>query len=152
MDSQRLIKMIQRIDICKDFDPNTRKMLNDCYDVLLDSAAEIGKLRMENDRLNVENIAMKITNRFELEEAITNAWGIKDDIDLISSNLEVMTTDERLNALHGVSILADLKFQKITDCLDKFVSEKTFQEKTNSSTPFVFDDAFDYELGITDFD
>lgn len=50
MDTGRITKMMERIDRIKDLDPFNRKILNDCYDVLLDSATEIAKLRVENER------------------------------------------------------------------------------------------------------
>lgn len=50
MDTKRLTKMMERIDRIKDVDPFNRRVLNDCYDVLLDSATEIARLRVENER------------------------------------------------------------------------------------------------------
>lgn len=94
---------------------------------------------------------MKTIPAFKLEEAIMNAWNTKEDIDMLRSNIEGMSLDEKIDVLNGISILMDLKFQNIMNCLNDAMQEETVA-KTNISNPFVFDDAFDYEVGLSDFD
>lgn len=52
MQIKKLTNLLKRLDLCKDADPYNRMLLNDCFDVLMDCAVEIAKVRVENNILN----------------------------------------------------------------------------------------------------
>lgn len=44
-------KIISRLELVKDVDPFNAKLLNDCYNALVDQQAEIERLRYHNNNL-----------------------------------------------------------------------------------------------------
>ena len=54
-------------------------------------------------------------NRFELEQYIFHAWQITDDLQLLLDNVseDALSPDDLQNALLGLKVLYQLKFEKL---------------------------------------
>ena len=48
---QRAIKILNRLDLIKNLDPHNKKLLNDCFNVIMDLHDEIIRLETHNNRL-----------------------------------------------------------------------------------------------------
>jgi|TARA_B110000503_G_scaffold34937_1_gene57097 hypothetical protein len=68
-------------------------------------------------------------DRFDLEQAIMNAWSTCDDIDLIYHNtdkldLNAKDCDDLQNQLLGLRSIAELRFEKVWDIFESLVSTR----------------------------
>ena len=63
---ERAVKILGRLDLVKNVDPYNQKLLNDCFDVIMDLHHEVVRLETHNARL----LNVIYQNQSELE--ITN--------------------------------------------------------------------------------
>lgn len=66
--------------------------------------------------------------RFDLEQNILDCWKVTDDIDLLytsimDNNYADMTVDTIANALLGMKVMYDLKFNKTWESFEKTLEE-----------------------------
>jgi len=47
----KAIKLLNRLDLVKNIDPHNKKLLNDCFDTIMDMHEEIVRLETHNNRL-----------------------------------------------------------------------------------------------------
>jgi len=48
---ERAVKILGRLDLVKNVDPYNQKLLNDCFDVIMDLHHEVVRLETHNSRL-----------------------------------------------------------------------------------------------------
>lgn len=67
-----------------------------------------------------------MSNRFDLEQQILDAWKITDEIELVYENIlnRDMSKDEITNVLLGLKSLYQLKFNKLWDTFEQCVGNK----------------------------
>ncbi len=64
-------------------------------------------------------------DRFVLEQDIMECWGVVDDIKVLTGNPGLMNDPQRMdNALNAVSVLYQLKFEKLFDTFETLVHER----------------------------
>lgn len=68
-------------------------------------------------------------DRFELENAIMNAWNTADDIELLADAVlnEELTTDEIANALIGLKQLHSMRAKKTFDIFESLIESGDIQ-------------------------
>lgn len=68
-------------------------------------------------------------DRFELENAIMNAWNTADDIELLADAVlnDELTTDEIANALIGLKQLHSLRAKKTFDIFEELTESGDIQ-------------------------
>tara|TARA_R110000868_G_scaffold107_3_gene1050 strand:- start:112 stop:435 length:324 start_codon:yes stop_codon:yes gene_type:complete len=76
-------------------------------------------------------------DRFDLEQAIMNAWSTCDDIDLIYHNtdkldLNAKDCDDLQNQLLGLRSIAELRFEKVWDIFESLVSTRKLDTYNSS--------------------
>ena len=78
-------------------------------------------------------------DRFDLEQAIIEAWHVVDDLKLLMHRLEYMNEDQIASAIHGLEIFADMRFESLWDTYENCLSnerlkngEKRAEEITKS--------------------
>jgi hypothetical protein len=72
--------------------------------------------------------------RFDLEQDILNAWGVKEELQMFLSQYidspKVLTEDEVWNYIHGIAMVSDLRFNRLWDTykqvleLDEYAPEE----------------------------
>ena len=62
--------------------------------------------------------------RFVLEERITDAWHIFDDLKVLRDNADNLTEDEFYNILNGLLDLGEIKMQMLWKSFEKCVQDK----------------------------
>lgn len=68
-----------------------------------------------------------ITDRFDLEQNIMKTWNVTEDIGLIYENVmenDKMTKDDIANALLGLQVLYEMKFEKLWNNFEKLIKDK----------------------------
>ena len=67
-----------------------------------------------------------MVDRFDLEQGIMKCWNVTEDIDLLFENVmdTEMTKDDIANALLGMKVMYDMKFEKLFKCFETLVHEK----------------------------
>lgn len=66
-----------------------------------------------------------MSNRFDLEQQILDAWKITDDIQLAyECSMNSNDKDQLANLLLGLKTLYDLKFNKMWDTFEECVSKR----------------------------
>lgn len=67
-----------------------------------------------------------VSNRFDLEQQILDAWKVTDDINLVYGSVmeTTMTQDEIANVLLGMKALYELKFNRLWDTFEKCVHNR----------------------------
>ena len=73
----------------------------------------------------------KPVDRFDLEEAIMNAWRTSDDIKAFYNSSEYMDEDQMMNALLGLEIFAEMRFNELWNTFEQCISNGIFYEDTN---------------------
>ena len=68
-------------------------------------------------------------NRFDLEEAIMNAWRTTDDIKAFYKSSEYMDEDQTMNALLGLEIFAEMRFNELWNTFEKCINNGVFDDK-----------------------
>ena len=66
-----------------------------------------------------------MTDRFDLESQIMNAWQVVEDLQLLyrKAGEGDLTPDEWANALLGLSTIYALRFQELFSCFEKIIAE-----------------------------
>ena len=72
----------------------------------------------------------KPVDRFDLEEAIMNAWRTSDDIKAFYNSSEYMDEDQVMNALMGLEIFAEMRFNELWNTFEKCISNGVFDDST----------------------
>ena len=72
----------------------------------------------------------KPIDRFDLEEAIMNAWRTSDDIKAFYKSSEYMDEDQVMNALMGLEIFAEMRFNELWDTFEQCISNGIFDDST----------------------
>ena len=62
--------------------------------------------------------------RFVLEERITDAWCIFDDLKVLRDNADDLSEDEFYNILNGLLDLGEIKMQMLWKSFEKCVKDK----------------------------
>ena len=69
-------------------------------------------------------------NRFDLEEAIMKAWRTSDDIKALYTSAEHMDEDQMINALLGLEIFAEMRFNELWNTFEQCISNGIFDDST----------------------
>lgn len=72
----------------------------------------------------------KPVDRFDLEEAIMNAWRTSDDIKAFYKSSEYMDEDQVMNALMGLEIFAEMRFNELWNTFEQCISNGVFDDST----------------------
>ena len=67
-------------------------------------------------------------SRFDLEEAIMNAWRTTDDIKALYKSSEYMDEDQLMNALLGLEIFAEMRFNELWNTFEKCINNGVFDD------------------------
>ena len=70
----------------------------------------------------------KPVDRFDLEEAIMNAWRTSDDIKAFYKSSEYMDEDQVMNALMGLEIFAEMRFNELWNTFEQCISNGIFYD------------------------
>ncbi len=70
----------------------------------------------------------KPVDRFDLEEAIMNAWRTSDDIKAFYKSAEYMDEDQVMNALIGLEIFAEMRFNELWNIFEQCISNGIFYD------------------------
>ena len=76
----------------------------------------------------------KPVDRFDLEEAIMNAWRTSDDIKAFYNSSEYMDEDQVMNALMGLEIFAEMRFNELWNTFEQCISNGIFYDDINRGT------------------
>jgi hypothetical protein len=76
------------------------------------------------------NDKSKPVDRFDLEEAIMKAWRTSDDIKALYTSAERMDEDQMMNALLGLEIFAEMRFDELWNTFEQCVSNGVFDDST----------------------
>lgn len=71
----------------------------------------------------------KLTS-FDLEDKIMQVWQTKSDIELMITSFETMDEDQKINALIGLELLCDMRFNDLWDTYEKVISNQQQQHST----------------------
>ena len=65
-------------------------------------------------------------DRFDLEQNIMRCWSVTEDIDLLYENVmeSDMSQDDIANALLGLRVMYEMKFQKLWDNFETLIKDK----------------------------
>ena len=69
-------------------------------------------------------------DRFDLEDAIMKAWRTTDDIKAFYTSAEHMDEDQVINALIGLEIFAEMRFNELWNTFEQCVSNGVFDDST----------------------
>jgi len=69
-------------------------------------------------------------DRFDLEEAIMKAWRTSDDIKALYTSAERMDEDQMVNALLGLEIFAEMRFEELWNIYEQCISNRIFDDST----------------------
>ena len=69
-------------------------------------------------------------DRFDLEEAIMKAWRTSDDIKALYTSAECMDEDQMVNALLGLEIFAEMRFEELWNTFEQCISNGIFDDST----------------------
>ena len=75
----------------------------------------------------------KPVDRFDLEEAIMNAWRTSDDIKAFYKSSEYMDEDQVMNALMGLEIFAEMRFNELWNTFEQCISNGIFYDDIRRS-------------------
>ena len=70
----------------------------------------------------------KPVDQFDLEEAIMNAWRTLDDIKALYKSVEYMNEDQVMNALIGLEIFADMRFNELWNTFEQCTANEVFDD------------------------
>jgi hypothetical protein len=70
-----------------------------------------------------------MSNRFELEQEIMRCWNVTEDIDVLYRTVmeKDLTKDQIANALLGMKILYEMKFDEMFQTFEKLIAEGKLQ-------------------------
>lgn len=66
----------------------------------------------------------------DLGDAIMKAWSTTDDIKAFYSSAEYMDEDQVMNALMGLEIFAEMRFNELWNTFEKCISNGIFDDST----------------------
>ena len=68
----------------------------------------------------------EVNDRFDLEQNIMKCWNVTEDIDLLYENVieNDMSQDDIANALLGIRVMYEMKFEKLWTNFENVVREK----------------------------
>ena len=69
-------------------------------------------------------------DRFDLEQAIMEAWQVVNDLKLLLERLEYLNEDQVFSAVHGLQIFADMRFESLWNTYENCISNGTFDDST----------------------
>ena len=69
-------------------------------------------------------------DRFDLEDAIMKAWRTSDDIKAFYTSAENMNEDQVINALIGLEIFAEMRFNELWNTFEQCISNGIFDDST----------------------
>ena len=69
-------------------------------------------------------------DRHDLEEAIMKAWRTTDDIKAFYTSAEHMDEDQVINALMGLEIFAEMRFNELWDTFEQCIQNGVFNDDT----------------------
>ena len=72
----------------------------------------------------------KSVDRFDLEEAIMRAWRTSDDIKALYTSAERMDEDQIMNALLGLEIFAEMRFDELWNTFEQCINNGVFDDST----------------------
>ena len=72
----------------------------------------------------------KPVDRFDLEDAIMKAWRTTDDIKAFYTSAEHMDEDQVINALIGLEIFAEMRFNELWNTFEQCVNNGVFDDST----------------------
>ena len=72
----------------------------------------------------------KPVDRFDLEDAIMKAWRTTDDIKAFYTSAEHMDEDQVINALMGLEIFAEMRFNELWDTFEQCIQNGVFNDDT----------------------
>ena len=72
----------------------------------------------------------KPVDRFDLEEKIMKAWSTTDDIKSFYSSAEHMDEDQIINALIGLEIFAEMRFNELWNTFEQCIRNGIFDDST----------------------
>ena len=67
-------------------------------------------------------------SRFDLEEVIMNAWRTTDDIKAFYTSAEHMNEDQIINALIGLEIFAEMRFNELWNTFEQCLHNGGFND------------------------
>ena len=70
----------------------------------------------------------KPVDRFDLEEAIMRAWRTSDDIKAFYTSAEHMDEDQVINALIGLEIFAEMRFNELWNTFEQCIQNGVFND------------------------
>ena len=70
----------------------------------------------------------KPVDRFDLEQAIMQAWHTVDDLRVLVERSEHMNEDQMFSALHGLQIFADMRFDSLWNTFEQCISNGAFDD------------------------
>jgi len=76
------------------------------------------------------NARGKPVDRFDLEDAIMKAWHTTDDIKAFYTSAEHMNEDQVINALIGLEIFAEMRFNELWNTYEQCISNGVFDDST----------------------
>jgi hypothetical protein len=68
-------------------------------------------------------------NSFDLEDAIMNAWRTSEDIKSLYKSSEYMDEDQMMNALLGLEIFAEMRFNDLWNTFEQCANNGVFNDK-----------------------
>ena len=70
-------------------------------------------------------------DRSDLEDAIMKAWRTSDDIKAFYTSAERMNEDQVINALMGLEIFAEMRFNELWNTFEQCINNGVFNENAN---------------------
>jgi len=70
----------------------------------------------------------KPVDRFDLEDAIMKAWHTTDDIKAFYTSAEHMNEDQVINALIGLEIFAEMRFNELWNTFEQCIQNGVFND------------------------
>jgi len=70
----------------------------------------------------------KPVDRFDLEEKIMKAWSTTDDIKAFYTSAEHMNEDQVINALIGLEIFAEMRFNELWNTFEQCIQNGVFND------------------------
>ena len=70
-------------------------------------------------------------DRFDLEEAIQKAWRTSEDIKAFYTSAEHMNEDQVMNALMGLEIFSEMRFNELWNTFEQCINNGVFNENAN---------------------
>lgn len=76
-------------------------------------------------------------DRFDLEQAIMEAWQVVNDLKLLTNRLEYMNEDQVFSAVHGLQIFADMRCESLWNTFEQCLSNGGFNSEQRRAEEIV---------------